>query len=91
MCIVWQVEPERGARGSGELSSALQQTLPAGSWAQCGQFPRILEEGQRHQDRGGEQYRETGDWRSSIRFAASWTPKPSPSTTKDQPGANTIQ
>lgn len=91
ICILCQVEPSRRTKRCGELSSPLQQTLAARHELQCREFPGIREEGKFREDGGGEQYRETGDWCSSIRFTASWTTKSSSSTSKDPSGANKIQ
>jgi hypothetical protein len=86
--ILCQVEPQWRKERRGKLPSTLQQTLASQHKLECWQFTGIREEGERHEDGGGEQNCETGDWCSSIRFTASWTAKPSSSTTKATPGAN---
>jgi len=88
--ILCQVEPRWRKKWRGKLSSTLQQTLATRSEHEFWQFPGVREEGECREDGGGEQYCETGDWCSSIRFTASWTTTPSSSTTKSPPVANMI-
>ncbi|PSN29862.1 hypothetical protein C0J52_27577 [Blattella germanica] len=76
------VKPNWRTTRSGKLSTPIQQEIAKRNEFEYKQFPGFREEEQLDPDRGGEQYRQTGDWCPSIRYKASWTAKSS-STTKD--------